>query len=131
VVRADPRQLRQVLWNLLLNALQALPGGGRVTVTARRVAEPPQEAGPQRRNALDEGGQLVEIAISDTGVGIEPDVLERVFEPFFTTKRAGSGLGLPTVHRVVENHGGSLSLESRPGGGTTVRVRLPAAGSAA
>jgi two-component system sensor histidine kinase PilS (NtrC family) len=126
-VRADPRQLRQVLWNLLLNALQALPGGGRVAITARRVAEPPQEAGPQRRNAVDEGGQAVEIAISDTGVGIAPEVLERVFEPFFTTKRAGSGLGLPTVHRVVENHGGSLSLESRPGVGTTIRVRLPAA----
>jgi two-component system sensor histidine kinase PilS (NtrC family) len=127
VVRADPRQLRQVLWNLLLNGLQALPDGGRLRIAARRVSEPPQEGGAQRRNASDEGGQTVEIAISDTGIGIEPEVLERVFEPFFTTKRAGSGLGLPTVHRVVENHGGSLSLESSPGGGTTVRVRLPAA----
>jgi len=67
----------------------------------------------------------VEIAISDDGVGIAPDVLERVFEPFFTTKRAGSGLGLPTVHRVVENHGGSRSLSSRPGEGTTVRLEAP------
>jgi two-component system sensor histidine kinase AtoS len=73
----------------------------------------------------------VEIAIADTGVGIPPEVLERVFEPFFTTKRAGSGLGLPTVHRIVENHGGSLALESRTGAGTTVRVRLPAARDAA
>ena len=127
VVRADPRQLRQVLWNLLLNAVQALPAGGTIRVAAQRLDGPPQESGPQRRNALDEGGQTVEIAISDTGVGIEPEVLERVFEPFFTTKRAGSGLGLPTVHRIVENHGGSLSLESHPGAGTTVRVRLPAA----
>ncbi|HVH08057.1 MAG TPA: ATP-binding protein, partial [Myxococcota bacterium] len=127
IALADPRQLRQVLWNLLLNATQALPDGGRIEIAARRAAEPPQGSGPQDRNASDEGGQYVEIAISDNGVGIAPDVLERVFEPFFTTKRAGSGLGLPTVHRVVENHGGSLSLTSRPGEGTTVRVRLPAA----
>jgi two-component system sensor histidine kinase PilS (NtrC family) len=131
IALADPRQLRQVLWNLLLNALQALPDGGRIGVSARRVADAPQESGPRGRNASDEGGQYVEIAISDSGVGIAPDVLERVFEPFFTTKRAGSGLGLPTVHRVVENHGGSLSIESRPGHGTTVRVRLPAAEVAA
>jgi len=126
-VLADSRQLRQVLWNVLLNALQALPAGGEIRVSARRVSEPPQEGGAQRRNVSDEGVQYVEIAISDTGVGIAPEVLERVFEPFFTTKRAGSGLGLPTVHRIVENHGGSLSLESRPGEGTAVRVRLPAA----
>jgi two-component system sensor histidine kinase PilS (NtrC family) len=131
VVRADPRQLRQVLWNLLLNAVQALPEGGRVQISARREAAAPQEGGAQRRNDHDEGGHHVEIAISDTGVGIAPEVLERVFEPFFTTKRFGSGLGLPTVHRVVENHGGSLSLESSPGAGTTVRVRLPAAESGA
>jgi two-component system, NtrC family, sensor histidine kinase PilS len=128
VALADPRQLRQVLWNLLLNALQALPaGGGRIGIAARRVVDAPQESGPRGRNASDEGGHYVEIAISDTGVGIAPEVLERVFEPFFTTKRAGSGLGLPTVHRVVENHGGSLSIESQLGRGTTVRVRLPAA----
>jgi two-component system sensor histidine kinase PilS (NtrC family) len=127
VALADPRQLRQVLWNLLLNAAQALPDGGRIEIAAQRVSEPPQDGAPQGRNAPDEGGHYVEIAISDDGVGIAPDVLERVFEPFFTTKRAGSGLGLPTVYRVVENHGGSLSLTSTPGAGTTVRVRLPAA----
>ena len=126
-VLADSRQLRQVLWNLLLNAVQALPAGGEIRVGARRVREAPQEGGAQGRNVSDEGVQFVEIAISDSGVGIAPEVLERVFEPFFTTKRAGSGLGLPSVHRVVENHGGSLSLDSRPGEGTVVRVRLPAA----
>ncbi len=126
-VLADARQLRQVLWNLLLNAAQALPEGGEIRIQARRLPGEPQEGGAQRRNASDEGAQTVEIAISDSGVGIPPEVLERAFEPFFTTKRSGSGLGLPTVHRVVENHGGSLSLESRPGEGTTVRVQLPAA----
>jgi two-component system, NtrC family, sensor histidine kinase PilS len=127
-VLADSRQIRQVLWNLLLNAAQALPRGGAIRIAARRVEAFPQGDAARGRNDADEGGQSVEIAISDTGVGIEPEVLERVFEPFFTTKRAGSGLGLPTVHRMVENHGGSLSIESRPGEGTTVRVRLPAAG---
>jgi two-component system sensor histidine kinase PilS (NtrC family) len=130
-VLADSRQLRQALWNLLLNAAQAMPAGGAIRVEARTLAEPPQGGDPQRRNARDEEARCVEIAIADTGVGIPPEVLERVFEPFFTTKRSGSGLGLPTVHRIVENHGGSLALESRPGAGTTVRVRLPAAGAAA
>ena len=130
-VLADARQLRQALWNLVLNAAQAMPDGGEIRISARRLEEPPQGADPQRRNARDEEARCVEIAIDDAGVGMSADVLERVFEPFFTTKRAGSGLGLPTVHRIVENHGGSLSLESRPGAGTTVRVRLPDAGGAA
>jgi two-component system sensor histidine kinase PilS (NtrC family) len=130
-VLADSRQLRQALWNVVLNAAQAMPDGGELRISARRLEEPPQEVDPQRRNAADEEGRCVEIAVADTGVGIPPDVLERVFEPFFTTKRTGSGLGLPTVHRIVENHGGSLSLESRPGAGTVVRVRLPDAGGSA
>jgi signal transduction histidine kinase len=109
-----------------------MPHGGEIRISARRLEEPPQGGNPQRRNdARDEEARCVEIAIADGGVGIAPDVLERVFEPFFTTKRAGSGLGLPTVHRIVENHGGSLALESRPGEGTIVRVRLPDAGGAA
>lgn len=130
-VVADSRQLRQAFWNLLLNAAQAMPAGGEIRISAERLPEPPQGAGARRRNASDGEGECVEIAIADTGVGIPPDVLERVFEPFFTTKRSGSGLGLPTVHRIVENHGGSLSLESRPGEGTRVRVRLPGAGGTA
>jgi two-component system sensor histidine kinase PilS (NtrC family) len=127
VVRADPRQIRQALWNLILNAAQAMPGGGELRIRAASLADPPQGLGAQRRNGPSEGGRSVEIAISDTGVGIAPEVLERVFAPFFTTKRDGSGLGLATVHRIVENHGGSVTLASRPGEGTTVRVRLPAA----
>jgi len=130
-VLADSRQLRQVLWNLVLNAAQAMPHGGRIRVSAARLEEPPQGPDAQRRNARDGEGRCVEIAIEDGGTGMPPEVLERVFEPFFTTKRDGSGLGLPTVHRIVENHGGSISLESRPGGGTTVRVRLPDAGRSA
>ena len=69
----------------------------------------------------------VDITIRDDGAGIDPSVLERIFDPFFTTKQRGSGLGLATVHRVVEAHGGTIHLESRAGEGTAVRVRLPLA----
>jgi signal transduction histidine kinase len=68
-----------------------------------------------------------EIAIADRGAGVPPDVLERVFDPFFTTKEQGSGLGLAAVHRIVEDHGGSVRLESTVGEGTTVRLRFPQA----
>ena len=68
----------------------------------------------------------VEVSVSDTGGGIAPDVLERIFDPFFTTKRGGTGLGLPTVHRVVESNGGSLRVDSRVGEGTSFVLRLRA-----
>jgi len=128
-VRADPAQLRQVLWNLVLNAAQAMPEGGELAVTARPVeAAAPQEAPAAGRKAGEQGpGAGVELAVSDRGVGIQPEALEHVFDPFFTTKREGSGLGLATVHRIVEGHGGSIQVESRVGRGTTVRLRLPAA----
>jgi len=126
IALADPTQLRQVLWNLVLNAAQAMPEGGCLGLCAALVL-PPQEAGSAGRNDVEEAPAQVEITVSDTGVGIRADVLERVFDPFFTTKRAGSGLGLPTVHRIVEDHGGSMRIESEVGQGTSVHIRLPAA----
>jgi signal transduction histidine kinase len=130
VALADPTQLRQILWNLVLNAAQAMPDGGRLRLAAA-APSPPQEPASARRNDSEEAPAHVEITVSDTGVGIRADVLERVFDPFFTTKRTGSGLGLPTVHRIVESHGGSLRIESEVGQGTSVHVRLPAAKGAA
>ncbi len=126
-VRVDPRQLRQLLWNLVLNAAQAMPEGGRLEIAARGLDEPPQGAPSADRNGAEKEPVGVEISISDTGVGIPPDVLERIFDPFFTTKRGGTGLGLATVHRVVEGNGGSVRAESRVGEGTCFRIRLPAA----
>jgi two-component system sensor histidine kinase PilS (NtrC family) len=135
VAQADRDQLRQVLWNLALNALQAMPEGGLLRLSVRSApGEAAQDEVPFHRN--DMGGAppeaaamrgLVEISISDTGTGIAPRVQERIFEPFFTTKREGTGLGLATVHRIVESHGGSLALSSEEGRGTTFRVLLPAA----
>ena len=128
-LRADPEQLRQVLWNLVLNAAQAMEKGGRLEIRATRADGPPQEALPGRRNEEQAQQDWVEIAVVDEGIGIPMDALDRIFDPFFTTKRGGSGLGLATVHRIVEQHGGSIRVESTSGIGTTVRVRLPRAGA--
>jgi two-component system sensor histidine kinase PilS (NtrC family) len=130
-LRADPEQLRQVLWNLVLNAAQAMEKGGRLEIRAARSPGPPQEALPGRRNEDQAQQDWVEIAVVDEGVGIPMDALDRIFDPFFTTKRGGSGLGLATVHRIVEQHGGSIRVESTPGIGTSVFVRLPRAGAPA
>ena len=109
-IRVDANQLSQVLMNLLLNAAQATPEGGRITVFAERV-----------RSA-----QSVEIRIVDTGCGIPPDVLPHVFEPFFTTKRGkGTGLGLSISQTYVRSHEGEIQIESAPNCGTTVTITLP------
>jgi two-component system sensor histidine kinase PilS (NtrC family) len=110
---ADPAQLRQVLWNLLRNAAEATPeGGGEIVVT------------------LGVEDDVATLTVADQGVGIPVEEQERIFEPFYTTKTRGSGLGLPTVHRIVTEHGGTVTLESLPGSGTRVVVRLPVASAA-
>jgi two-component system sensor histidine kinase PilS (NtrC family) len=110
--RADPAKLRQVVWNLVGNAAEA--GGKHVAVDARLA---------------DDGG--VAIAVVDDGTGIAPDQLARIFDPFFTTKQAGTGLGLATSHAVIAEHGGRIDVDSAPGRGTTMTVRLPKDGAAA
>jgi two-component system sensor histidine kinase PilS (NtrC family) len=128
---ADPTQLRQVIWNLLRNALDALEGGGVVRLSAARAPRAPQDGGADgRKRGVVEGPGSVEIVVADTGRGIALGDFERIFDPFYTTKPDGTGLGLPTVHRIVESHGGALQVESRPGVGTQFRVRLPAAEAA-
>ena len=123
-VRGDQEQLQQVLLNLCLNARDALLPGGSVTVSTHAV-DGPRVPGDQ----VEDDGPWVEIAVTDTGVGIADEALGRIFEPLFTTKPAdrGSGLGLPTVRAIVERHGGHIDVESVPGKGTTMRVLLPCA----
>ena len=116
-IRADKHQLTQVLTNLIVNAYEALPGEGHVTVTA---SETRLQDGTGGRDAI-----LVEVA--DDGPGIPPDVREKVFEVFFTTKPKGSGLGLAIVKRIVDAHDGRLDLQTSAEG-TRVRVTLPLAG---
>lgn len=109
--RADPQRLRQAVWNLCLNAVQAMPEGGELRVSARSLRE--------------RGGRL-QICIADTGQGISDSDLPHIFEPFFSTKPEGSGIGLALVYRVVEEHGGSIEVRSRVGDGTTFILILPA-----
>ncbi len=126
-VCADPGQLRQVLWNLVRNAAEAMPEGGRLQIRAGESGGSPQDEPPGLRNGRTEESRWAEISVVDEGVGIPPEALEKIFVPFFTTKPDGSGLGLATVHRIVEEHGGSVRLESTVGSGTTVWLRLPQA----
>ena len=114
-VRADAEQLVQVFLNLSLNALQAMPDGGRLFVsTAIRRAT--------RRGAA---AAFLEVRFRDTGVGIPPGDLRNLFIPFFTTKEKGTGLGLPISQRIIENHGGTIEVRSQPGMGATFTVLLP------
>jgi two-component system sensor histidine kinase PilS (NtrC family) len=135
IAEGDPSQLEQVLWNLFLNAVQAMPEGGKLEVSLDASPREPAQ-GQARTHRNGEGGRprddapasrWANIVVADTGVGIPFEVQEQIFEPFFTTKKEGSGLGLSTVHRIVESHGGMLQLESREGHGTTIRVSLPGA----
>ena len=113
-ISADPQQMEQVLVNLCLNAIDAMPEGGKLTVAAK--AEPP----------TDGGSSTVAITVADTGFGIEERDLPKIFQPFFTAKKKrGLGLGLPICDRIIKNHGGRIKVESQPGQGTTFKVHLP------
>jgi signal transduction histidine kinase len=110
MIAIDPERVRRVLINLIDNAAQAMPEDARerkIMVTTALV---------------DDG--FIEIAVADTGAGIPPDVLPKVFEPLFSTKSFGTGLGLPMVKQIVEQHGGTITITSEAGKGTRVTVRL-------
>ena len=121
-VNGDDGQIQQALLNLFLNARDAMPDGGRLSVTTR-VAN--VDAHMTSLFAPVKPGPFVEIVITDTGHGMDKAVQHRVFEPFFTTKDTGTGLGLSVVYGVVQNHGGFLSLESEVGRGTVFSVFFP------
>ncbi len=113
-VRLDKELFKQALLNLLLNAEQAMPQGGSITIQAG--VEPP----------LSGGQPSVYLSIIDTGQGMAAEMLAKIFQPFFSTKPSGSGLGLPTARRIVEGHGGTIDVQSEPGKGTKITLRLPA-----
>jgi two-component system NtrC family sensor kinase len=109
---ADPHQLEQVFLNIFMNAIEAMPNGGKLDIAVRQRHDPP----------------FVQVAVADTGAGIPPDNLSRIFDPFFTTKQMGTGLGLSVSYGIVRTHGGYIDVESALGQGTTVRVDLPVNG---
>jgi CheY-like chemotaxis protein len=122
----DPGQLQQVLINLCINARDAMRGPGQLEIRTRRV-EPTQL--PPRIKGEGKDLPLIEIAVRDTGCGMDANILRQVFDPFFTTKAKdqGTGLGLAIVYRIVQAHGGTIEVNSIPGQGTEFRVYLPQA----
>jgi two-component system NtrC family sensor kinase len=110
---ADRESLRSVLTNLLVNGLQAIDGGGgNVRVAIRQ----------------DQDGDRAVIEISDTGRGIAPEDIAKVFEPYYSTKETGTGLGLAIVRKAIDDHGGTISVSSKQGSGTTFTITLPLKG---
>jgi len=120
-VLVDGEQIKNSFVNVLVNAFQAMPQGGRLSIAACQVSG----ADPSSGSPLSSNGRWVEVSFRDTGCGIASDDLPRVFEPYFTTKEVGIGLGLALTKKIVEEHGGSIALNSALGEGTTVRIRLP------
>jgi two-component system sensor histidine kinase EvgS len=115
----DEYQIGQVIDNLVINAQQAMPGGGTITITAKNTQL------FEDNSYLLDPGFYVHITISDTGIGIPQSILSRIFDPFFTTKQKGTGLGLATCYSIIEKHDGSITVYSTPGQGTVFHILLP------
>jgi two-component system, cell cycle sensor histidine kinase and response regulator CckA len=125
-VKANVTQLHQVLMNLCVNARDAMPKGGRLSLAAENATLTAEQA---KSNPQAKPGRYVKVTVADTGEGIPRENLDRIFEPFFTTKAEGqgTGLGLSTVQGIVKNHGGFLTVQSKPSNGSRIEVYLPVA----
>ena len=108
-ITIDKEQIKQVILNLLMNAIQAMPDGGQL------------ELGGQ----ITEDSRWVKLFIQDSGIGIPPEDMNKLFDPFFSTKEGGIGLGLSIAHRIIDQHGGKIEVESTPGKGTLFTLSLP------
>ncbi len=124
LMQGDVAQIEQILMNLVVNARDAMPGGGRIRIETANYTLP---AGERSEHPGLDPGDYVELAVTDTGAGIPPEIRDKVFDPFFTTKGVGegTGLGLATVHGIVRQSGGSVELSSRMGEGTSFSILFP------
>lgn len=118
-IEADPEQLKTCLINVVLNAIQAMPQGGKLEIEVR------SEPSPENANAGNPADGSVLLRFRDTGAGISEDDLKKIFEPYFTTKKLGIGLGLALTKRIIEEHGGTIDVESQLQQGTVVTIHLP------
>ncbi|MBN1551203.1 PAS domain S-box protein [bacterium] len=120
----DSNQITQLLWNVVKNAIDAMPHGGDLMIITKQILE---EEKPLVYEGLGKwpSTPYIMISVSDTGIGMEKDIVEKIFEPFATFKRKGVGIGLAIVYRIIENHNGHIHVETSPGSGTTMTVRLP------
>ena len=125
LVHADLLQMVQVFQNLITNAVQAMPDGGRLSIFAQKSDGPPD---PENLSSEPSGQQVIIIGVTDTGTGISPENMENLFQPLFTTKAKGIGLGLVACKNIVEAHGGKIAVESIVGQGTTFSIMMPMAG---
>jgi CheY-like chemotaxis protein len=124
LVEADPGQIEQILANLVVNASEAMPPGGTVTIEAANRTVSASDAG---KRTVVASGEYIALSVSDTGSGMAAEAMQHLFEPFFTTKPSGTGLGLPTVYGLARRGGGDVLVESAPGKGTRIEVLLPRA----
>lgn len=119
-VEADEGQITQVVNNIVINARQAMPEGGKVSIRCENVVVGQGDIPPLQE------GNFVRVSIGDEGAGIRPEYLKRIFDPYFTTKQEGSGLGLATSYSIIKRHGGHLTVEAEPGDGSIFHIYLPA-----
>ena len=116
LIQADAEMIKQVFLNIILNAQQAMPDGGKLSIITRLAP----------KSLLEPHEKIAEIIFQDAGPGIPPGDISRIFDPFFSTRENGSGLGLAIVHNIVSEHNGSISVENAPAGGMIVNISLPA-----
>jgi hypothetical protein len=128
-VKGDATQLYQVLMNLVVNARDAMPDGGQLTIEAENSVFDESDL---RAHPGAKPGLFIVVTVKDTGTGMTPDIMEKIFDPFFTTKEPGkgTGLGLSTVIGIVRSHGGFVDVWSEPGRGSTFKIHLPASDTA-
>ena len=124
-VMVDSQQMQQVFLNLILNAVEAMPDGGELVVSAKTIQKPQVGLIRSSKRAAPDGRVFVEIVVSDTGVGIDPEKIDTIFDPFFTTKSTGLGLGLSIVYRIIKEHHGDIIVKSQVGQGSSFSITLP------